>query len=802
MRPIAITMEGFSTFLDRTEVDFSGVDLVALVGLTGSGKSSIIDAMTFALYGSVSRYHDARLVAPVIHQRANEARVRLDFEVGSQRYTAVRVVRRGKAERATTREARLERVTDVDDDVSPVMASGAKELTEAVEQLLGLDFTQFTRTVVLPQGEFAEFLTDDPASRQRLLRRLLDIEVYARMGAQARETAKAHGQRGEVLEAQIARYPEMTPELLDDRRRRLGALAGFAVASDRLLADLQQAEARLVELRTSVHTLDDEVKRLALVEVPDDLADRGYVVAEHRTVLDQARAELATVRSERDRALQAVAASDDPAAIEARLAALRRSAQLAGEIAALIDETQAADLAAKIASEAVAASTAETERATAASAAARAGADAAAWIAMLVVGEPCPVCRQDVAVVPDHDPSAELAVAEAALSAANVRLAQHTASANEASARAHTLTARYDDRRTELEALGLGPKGAAPDEIDQLELRLADARHLASLAKSADVGVSAAERAVMAAERSLLSAEEAEKGLRAGFNAQRDLVAPFGPPTPHGHSLADDWSELRQWADEQTVHRQATRLAVAEEGKSVAAAKAEFLEQLASLAQPLGLDPDPTTLVQTLARAQASTEAEIARIAERLAELDRWRNEVAGLRSQQRVHDSLGRHLAAGGFEGWLLTEALDDLVERASVRLRELSNGQYSLAAADRVFRIIDHNNAGEQRDVRTLSGGETFLASLALALALADSIRELAPDDSPRLGSMFLDEGFGTLDADTLDVVASTIEELSAGGRLIGIVTHIDALAERMPVRYQVSKGPASSSVERILV
>ncbi len=225
MRPITITMEGFSTFLDRTEVDFSGVDLVALVGPTGSGKSSIIDAMTFALYGSVSRYNDARLVAPVIHQRANEARVRLDFEVGGREYTAVRVVRRGKADRATTREARLEQRTEIDEDASPVLASGAKELTEAVEQLLGLDFTQFTRTVVLPQGDFAEFLTDDPASRQRLLRRLLDIEVYARMGTQARETSKAAGQQADVLEAQLARYPDITPRALEDRRQRLDALA-------------------------------------------------------------------------------------------------------------------------------------------------------------------------------------------------------------------------------------------------------------------------------------------------------------------------------------------------------------------------------------------------------------------------------------------------------------------------------------------------------------------------------------------------------------------------------------------------
>jgi exonuclease SbcC len=119
---------------------------------------------------------------------------------------------------------------------------------------------------------------------------------------------------------------------------------------------------------------------------------------------------------------------------------------------------------------------------------------------------------------------------------------------------------------------------------------------------------------------------------------------------------------------------------------------------------------------------------------------------------------------------------------------------------AGDKSFAIVDHHNADEARDVRTLSGGETFLASLALALALADSIAELAPVDAPGLDSMFLDEGFGTLDPGTLDVVAGAIEELASGGRMIGIVTHVADLAERLPARFRVTKGPSTSTVELV--
>ena len=94
--------------------------------------------------------------------------------------------------------------------------------------------------------------------------------------------------------------------------------------------------------------------------------------------------------------------------------------------------------------------------------------------------------------------------------------------------------------------------------------------------------------------------------------------------------------------------------------------------------------------------------------------------------------------------------------------------------------------------RSARTLSGGETFIASLALALALSDTLA-----GSRTLGALFLDEGFGSLDGLTLDAVASVLENLTREGRMVGVVTHLDALTERMPARLVVHKGPEGSSV-----
>ena len=147
------------------------------------------------------------------------------------------------------------------------------------------------------------------------------------------------------------------------------------------------------------------------------------------------------------------------------------------------------------------------------------------------------------------------------------------------------------------------------------------------------------------------------------------------------------------------------------------------------------------------------------------------------------------------------MAEALDRLATGASATLRRLSGGQYSLAIdADGEFAVVDHANADELRPVRTLSGGETFQASLALALALADELAGLAAGGAAKLDAIFLDEGFGTLDPESLDTVAATIESLGAGGRMVGIVTHVRELAARVPVRFEVRKAPVTATVERV--
>ncbi len=807
MRPRRLELEGFSTFRDRVVLDFDGLELVAFTGSTGAGKSTLIDAITFALYGSVARYENAGRVAPVIHQLSNQAKVRLDFETGGQIYTATRVVRRrtskpGESDSASTREARLERALTAEfDGETEVLAGDVKELNAAVEELLGLDFKQFTRTIVLPQGEFASFLRDEPANRDKLLQRLLDLGIYERMGQRARSVAKTAGDQAKVLVAQQERHPALSDAEFDRLGSRVELLEQVRLKVDDKLATLSELDRSLDPLRERVTGIDSALKRLDVVELPDDLpgVDRELRAASKQR--EEAEAELSVARTSRDEALASLDELGDKGEVVRIGSVVEQLADSESKVERL---TAGAD---EIA-EAVETLTADQERvdgeleaAEAALGAARQAADAAGWTAGLVVGQPCPVCHRDVDTVPDHDAAHEVEVAEE---------------------RRRDLAVESKSLAKQL-AKTLGTQQAAVDEIerqgeriDLLRLQLStfegsiEPASLAALLekietaeqlhRQATESVTAVEAVVQrrAAEQARLA--DSLQDMRRDLGMLRDSVADLDPPTISHEALVDDYDLIHRWAKEKAAELSEVRSGLAAEGKRIASERGELLAELAALSESVEVTAEPDRLVAELGDAIAEAKAELAAADQRRTEHRELMEQIAGLDETRSVNEMLGKHLRSGGFGSWLLTEALDNIVTKATVWLLGLSNDQYSLVAGDKNFAIIDHNNADETRDVRTLSGGETFLASLALALALADSIAELAPVDSPRLESMFLDEGFGTLDPGTLDVVAAAIEELASTGRMIGIVSHVNDLAERMPARFEVTKGPSTSTVELV--
>jgi exonuclease SbcC len=216
MRPVLLEIAGFGSFRDAATVDFADADYFALVGPTGSGKSTVFDAMTFALFGSVPRWNHRGLVSLALAPTVARGTVRLVFDAAGSRYTVARELRRLANGNVTVRNARLEKLADpaglgASGEPTEVIAADS-EVSRAVETLLGLTFEHFCTCVVLPQGDFAEFLHAKPADRQKILTRLLGLGVYDEIRAAANDQAKASLHGAEALEKQLIGYQDASAE--------------------------------------------------------------------------------------------------------------------------------------------------------------------------------------------------------------------------------------------------------------------------------------------------------------------------------------------------------------------------------------------------------------------------------------------------------------------------------------------------------------------------------------------------------------------------------------------------------------
>jgi exonuclease SbcC len=788
MRPVLLEVSGFGVFREPTTIDFDGADFFALVGPTGSGKSTVIDAICFALYGSVPRYDDRRLVAPIITMGAQEARVALTFDVGGERYIAARVVRRTKTGGATA-EARLERVRD-----GASLAGRANDIEAAVVSVVGLPFAHFTKCVVLPQGDFARFLHEKPAERQKLLVELLNLGVYTRLGQEARALA---AQREAEIGLQRDRLDTLA-ELATAEHRKAVEQRGSACAA--LASDLQAARGAIEDLTKAGEAADRDarsaaevVAALRVVSVPVEVSELAGQRAAAVAALTAATAATAESTGAVTKQAKALASLPDIATLVPARDAHR-------DLVGLRDEIVTATAKRTDAGKRDVATATRLGEAEAVHAGAVAAQEAlrtehrAHFVAQtLHAGEPCPVCNQIVTTVPKRKQPASVKRVDEAVARAVKDLA--------------ALTKERDQIRIVIESTGTEIDGLRRRETE-ISARVAahpDAEALGALierVQAAQQALDLARRtndaARVAADRARTISESFDgrmKEAAAQFRTQREPLLRRGVEVPDLHDdLLDDWNRLAEWAAGAVDASEDQARAARARLETTQAERRVLLTGLAEACDALGITVEsPMTLdhlVAAAARAENDAKHEL-------------RKAVDAAIEEAAVAKTLGSLLRASEFEKWLVSEALDVLITDASRTLQELSGGQYSFAfdEASRDFLVVDHRNADERRSVRTLSGGETFQASLALALALSDQLRELAADGAARLESIFLDEGFGSLDPDTLETVASTIETLAVGDRMVGLVTHVAELSDRVPVRFVVAKGPRTATVEKVL-
>ena len=231
-------------------------------------------------------------------------------------------------------------------------------------------------------------------------------------------------------------------------------------------------------------------------------------------------------------------------------------------------------------------------------------------------------------------------------------------------------------------------------------------------------------------------------------------------------------------------------------------------KELPNLNEFAVVEKNAAEMQQTLSNRLALLNKDIRQLTELLCKLEKLEVRSKTLEAIYKNTSSLaqcaqGNNSRRLTFSGFVLQSILDDVLQAANMRLTHMSRGRYNLSRLDEVtdarresglnIEVMD-SFTGISRPVKTLSGGEIFLASLSLALGLSDVVQAYA--GGIRLDTILVDEGFGSLDPESLDMAIRTLTDLQKGGRLVGIISHVAELKERISTRLEITPGPRGSS------
>ena len=812
VRPVRLELEGFGAFRDRTVVDFAGVDLFALVGPTGTGKSTLIDAICFALYGSVPRYDDRRLVAPAItpgHGRGAGA-PRRSTSTGSA-YIATRV--RAAHARPGADHARR-RGSSGDGDV---LAGTTTEFDRRVERSLGLDLRALHDVRRAAAGRVRPVPARQARpTRQDLLIELLDLGVYERMAHAGAPAARPpSSERGGDRRPARAGLADATAEAA--RRGRSRGSPRSPQVRDRARGGAARARARRRSPRPRRAPMArrlDAARGDQLAAIARSPTERSPT-AKSRAAAATERASAAAAEASRSRSTPrgrrglAAALGDRSELEQAQRERAERATQSARVAKARGVGRRRGRGAAK-ASAGRGAARAPSRGRHAASRRLSVEHAAHALRATLVVGEPCPVCEQPVATLPRGPAPRDLDARRAG------PRPRRASGRRRQRARRPRPPASTSACAAELEAVrgAAGRARAAP--------RRRARRRPRSKRGSTPIDAAEAARVSGAAppsgRRSRRRRPRPKRGRCAcaprrpsrARDVPRRRMRPSRPWAPPGRPAISsaDWAALAAWAAARRpgAHERRRAEAEARPRRAVEAdRRSKRRRRRATVAEPSASPPsgDPATSV---VGAHASAEHDVERIdaAARRRRLELRARRRSRPKPRRDVARALRRPPRARGFEQWLRRRGARTVWSPARRPRSSSCRAASTRSPLDDARRLRSSSTTATPtsvRSARTLSGGETFQASLALALALADQLATLAAEGGARLESIFLDEGFGTLDPDTLDTVAGARSRSSAPATGWSASSPTSAswpsgcrCASRSP------QGPRTSTVERV--
>ncbi len=876
MKPIQLVLSAFGPYVERTVIDFSALGeegLFLIAGDTGAGKTTIFDAISFALYGEASGGKEKRKSKSFHSDYVSdqtETYVELTFRHRGETWWIRRNLeyqRPAKKKKdgmeTTTRQAADAQMRNEDTGEEILRMD---DVNRRVRELLGLTQDQFTQTVMIAQGDFLKILTASSDDRKKLFRDLFHTNLYVDLQSRLQEKNRACADEQKALEQVIlSAEGKIDPEAEFAEREILLSYCGQIQHTDALLALLarliEQEKAAQEQARAQKKEAADQIGALIAAVTEGERVNRDFADWESKRArlaaltagqgeIDAQRAALAAARraqqletdealmrrTRRDMDAQRAALSEAQATLKQAEKALpetetrmKEAESRGGEIHALLAQAKQLEDCLPVLGEverlkaALDTQKRELQRLTEASSRAQAAYTAAQnsyYLSQagllareLKAGQPCPVCGSTA-----HPCPAQITpetVTRQALEQAAKRRETAEKAQSDAATRLAANRAALDEREDRLRALKIGA-----DETQQRLAARIDAAHQAAADRQREIDAArstyqaldkrktAAQSAVDAAQKQLAALE---KDLRAQTEAFEQKRAAHGFEDEASYRLAK-----RTNADIERLDREIRNY---DEQKRTLAAQTHELEDKLSGRQRTDLAALQNRRAAALDRQAKAENAEKAMVrkltlhesAER--EIRQANAAIQKKRGKWQIIQELYTccaGIAAGNprakltFEAYVQQYYFRFVVAAANKRLTRLTDGMFTLRvmreAANRVsqsgldLEVLDRST-GQARDVSTLSGGESFLASLALALGLSDAVQ--SQSGQIRMDAMFIDEGFGSLDENALRSSIDVLLELADGKRLIGIISHVQELEERIDKQIVVTKTPNGSTV-----
>ena len=921
MRPLKLTIAGFGPYAGVQELDFealgtSGLYLIA--GDTGAGKTTIFDAITFALFGEASGGSRKSDMLRSKYARAEDPTyVELTFTYGGQTYT----VRRNPAyERAKTRGVGT---TSQLADAQLTLPDGSvvtklKDVNRAVQEIIGLSREQFAQVCMISQGDFRRLLEADTETRKKIFKDIFGTELYSDLQTRLKDEVSAlDGQMTEArrsirqytegmvcadnsdFNAQVqkaktdglptAELTELFEKLLDEDRKledRLGNQVSAAEDEIKALEKQKEAVEAYRQTKENLDKLSDEERdqkkaweaaKAALEaaktekdktqpeltehlgklrnQLPsyDELDEKNKALQDKEKLLkieqqkrDEAEKQKATLAEELSAFKDEQAKLKDSDKEKAELdAQLQQCTDRKDALETLLEDFMSLYTEQKtltdIQKDYLALADAAEKRLQAYDRMQRAFLNAQAGLLAkdLQAGTPCPVCGSlehphpaelsEQAPTEDHVKHAKSAYDDAqfaAAAASETAAAQKAKVAEKAAAlRKRLETLLPDTSEEQAEPAARDELCNCEKQIDELNEKIEAAEKNICRKSDLDKQIPEKEDALKAAEDDWNNADKRISILQTEHKALTDQIDKLQQSLafPDKASAEQKISELQEQSD---ALEQALTAALEQEKASLNALTATraAIEQLQKQLET-GADGDLDKLSaqldaqkkqkKVLEEQRQSVHTRIEVNGRARDGIDKQRGELEELEQKYVWMNALAK-TAAGNLQGkakidletYVQTTYFDRILERANLRLQKMSGGQYDLKRrrnADNMqsksgleLDIVDHINATE-RSVNTLSGGEAFLASLALALGLSD---EVQMSTGIHLDTLFVDEGFGSLDSEALSKAYQTLAGLTEGNRLVGIISHVAELKERIDRQIIVAKDPDGSSRAELIV